>query len=62
MARFHDWLECPECDDDGEVSALAHKADVVLECYGCGHTSEFTIGQDVPLRGLSWAAIDDETE
>ncbi|UHQ95022.1 hypothetical protein [Haloterrigena alkaliphila] len=50
--RFTTWLSCPACDGDGEVSVLAHGTDVVLECYGCGKTAEFTIGDDTPFQNL----------
>ncbi|WP_290818773.1 hypothetical protein [Halovivax sp.] len=50
-SRFRDWLGCPECAGDAEVGVLAHELDVVLECYGCGHVAEFTIGEDVPFNG-----------
>lgn len=59
MSRFKDWVACPECDGDGEVGVLAHNTEIVFECYGCGYTSEFTIGQDVPFNGLDPTAIKD---
>lgn len=59
MTCFNDWVGCPECDGDSEVGVLAHNTDLVLECYGCGYISEYTIGEDVPFNGLSPAAIED---
>ncbi|WP_225335559.1 hypothetical protein [Halomicrobium urmianum] len=49
---FRDWLSCPECGEDGDVSALAYKTDLVLECRNCECTSEFVIGEDAPLRDV----------
>lgn len=51
--RFREWLSCPTCDGDGEVSVLAHETDIVLECYDCDRIAEFTIGEDTPLQSLS---------
>ena len=34
------------------MSLLAYGADIVLECYGCGRTAEFTIGDDTPFQNL----------
>lgn len=54
--RFRDWLSCPNCDGDrdgdGDVSLLAHNVDIVLECYACGITAEFMIGDDTPFQNL----------
>lgn len=50
--RFRDWLGCPACGENGEVSVLAHGSEVVVECLGCGHVSEFVIGEDVPFNSL----------
>ncbi|MDJ1431183.1 hypothetical protein [Halostagnicola sp. A-GB9-2] len=59
MSQFEDWLACPECDGDSEVGVLAHRTEIILECYGCSYVSEFAIGQDVPVNSLSESAITD---
>ena len=51
-SRFGNLLSCPDCDGAGDVSLLAYDADILLECYGCGRTAEFTIGADTPFRNL----------
>lgn len=56
--RFQDWLVCPECDGETDAGILAHGTDVVIECYDCGTTSEFTIGVDVPVSNLDADLID----
>lgn len=62
MGRFDDWLACPECDGDGEVSVLAYRTDLVIECYECGQTAEFRIGSDVPFHNLDERAFAAETD
>ena len=54
---FQDWFACPECDERDVVSSFAHRTDIVIECYGCGQISEFTIGEDIPLKNLDTDAI-----
>lgn len=54
---FRDWLACPACGED-DVSALAYKTEVVLECRDCGVTSEFVFGEDVPLRDVDQDAVE----
>ncbi len=49
---FRDWLSCPECGEDSDVSALAYKTEIVIECRHCELASEFVIGEDVPLRDV----------
>ena len=56
--RFREWLSCPACDGDEDVSILAHGTDVVVECYGCGTTAEYTIGEDVPVTDLDAEEIE----
>lgn len=50
--QFQEWLSCPACGGDGDVSILAYETDIVIECYGCGMTSEYAIGEDVPVADL----------
>lgn len=38
---------------------MPHKTDIILECYVCGQTSEYTIGEDIPLHNLDIDAITD---
>ena len=56
---FREWLSCPVCDGDGDASILAHGTDIVIECYGCGATSEYAIGEDVPVTNLDTEAIEE---
>lgn len=60
--RFRDWFACPECGHSDDVSALAHKNDIVFECYGCGLTSEFVFGKDIGLKDLDPDAIADAAD
>ena len=50
--QFQEWLSCPSCDGNSEVSILAHNADIVLECYDCGAVSEYEMGRDVPVSNV----------
>ncbi|WP_440769105.1 hypothetical protein [Natronorubrum sp. DTA28] len=50
--RFQDWLSCPTCSGDTDAGILAHETEIVIECYDCGATSEYTIGRDVPVSNL----------
>lgn len=54
---FRAWFACPACDEREAVSALAHRTEIVFECYECGQISEYTVGEDVPIRGLDVDAI-----
>lgn len=56
---FRDWLSCPDCGERDEARLMAHKTDIVLECYVCGQTSEYTIGEDIPLHNLDIETITD---
>jgi len=56
--RFENWLACPECDGR-DVSIMAHKTDIVVECYSCKEVSEFTVGRDIPIHNLDMDAIDE---
>jgi hypothetical protein len=60
--RFRDWLGCPVCEERRDVSMMAHRTDIVLECYGCGEMAEFTIGRDISIHGLDVDAITDVVE
>ncbi len=55
--QFRDWLGCPECDEREGISMMAHKTDIVLECYDCGTISEYTIGHDISIHGPDIDAI-----
>lgn len=57
--RFRDWLSCASCAEDDDIGVLAHSTDIVLECYECGATDEYTIGADVPVTNLDPDAIED---
>jgi transcription elongation factor Elf1 len=57
--QFQDWFACPECGERDRVSTLAHRTDIVFECYECSQTSEFVIGEDISLRNLDIDAIED---
>lgn len=59
---FQDWFACPNCDEREEVSTLAHMTEIVFECYECGLTSAFVIGEDVSLKNLDIDAIADRTD
>lgn len=50
--RFSDWLACPECGGQEEVSMMAHKSDFVIECHGCGLISEFRVGEDMRIQNV----------
>ena len=56
--QFREWLSCPSCDGNTEVSILAHETDIVLECYDCGAISEYEIGRDVPVSNVDQDEID----
>ena len=56
--RFQEWLSCPACDGDEDVGILAHGTDIVIECYGCSVTSDYTIGDDVPVTNLDVEEIE----
>lgn len=60
--RFQDWLCCPDCEENSDTGILAYGTDVVIECYDCGMTSEYTIGQDVPVSNLDTDDIDRFTD
>ncbi|MFC4437688.1 MULTISPECIES: hypothetical protein [Natrialbaceae] len=55
--RFRDWLGCPACNERNDISRMAHRTDIVLECYECGKISEYKIGQDISIHGLDIDAI-----
>ncbi len=57
--QFRDWLSCPDCGERDDVQMMAHKTDIVLECYSCGQISEYTVGDDIPLHNLDIEAITD---
>lgn len=56
--RFQEWLACPACSGNSAVGILAHRTDIVIECYDCGTMSQFTIGRDVPVSNLDVDEID----
>ncbi|ELY62074.1 hypothetical protein [Natronolimnohabitans innermongolicus] len=56
--QFQAWLTCPDCTGDSGVGILAHGTEIVIECYDCGTSSEFTIGQDVPVSNLDTSEIE----
>ncbi|MFC4542803.1 hypothetical protein ACFO5R_12810 [Halosolutus amylolyticus] len=55
--RFSEWLRCPSCDEVEDISMMAHKTDIVLECYECGQISEYTVGEDIAIHELDIDAI-----
>lgn len=57
--RFQEWLTCPACEEVEDIGVLAHSTDIVIECYECGVTDEYTIGADVPVTNLDADAIED---
>lgn len=57
--EFQDWFACPGCGERDGVSSLAHRTEIVFECYECGLVSEFVIGEDISLRNLDVDAIAD---
>jgi uncharacterized Zn finger protein len=57
--RFRDWVACPECEEREEVSTLAHKTDIVFECYECGLVSEFELSEENSFQNLDANAIVD---
>lgn len=59
---FRDWFACPNCDEREEVSTLAHRTEIVFECYDCGLTAAFVIGEDISLQNLDIDAIADLTD
>lgn len=58
--EFHDWVACPACDENEEVSTLAHGTEIVFECYECGLISEFVLGEDISLQNFDLEAIVEE--
>lgn len=54
---FREWISCPACEEREAVSTLAHRTEMVIECYNCGQTSEYVIGKDISLQGLDVEAI-----
>lgn len=60
--RFRDWCSCPECGERDEVSTLAHRTEIVFECYDCGLVSKFEIGEALSLQNLDTDAIADSAE
>ncbi|WP_254763256.1 hypothetical protein [Natrinema marinum] len=56
--EFRNWLRCPACSTAEAVSVLAYGTEVVLECYECGHTGEFTLGRDIPFQDVADGVAD----
>jgi len=55
--RFREWFACPECGARDDVSTLAHEVEIAFECYECGLTAEYVIGEDISLQNLDVDAI-----
>lgn len=41
---LRDWLACPTCESE-EISLLAYDTTLSLQCYDCGSTAEFEVGE-----------------